>query len=81
MFWYNLTQLRVSSLLKTNSLGVSSQASVHKRVVKSTKVPKPPHRSVVNEVMDRITGIARKLSMPFVQLVGDQPVYFLIVEL
>ena len=45
------------------------QASIHKYVVKSKPyyyltLPKPPHKSVVNEVMDRVTGIARKMSMP-----------------
>eukprot|EP00794_Sanderia_malayensis_P017851 gene17851-19634_t len=44
-------------------------------------LPKPPGKSVVNEVMNRVVAVAKKKSMPFVQLVGDQPVYTLIVQL
>jgi hypothetical protein len=44
-------------------------------------LPKPPYKSVVHEVMCRVVDVAKKKSMPFVQLVGDQPVYTLIVQL
>ena len=40
----------------------------------------PPKKSVVHEVMLRMVTIAPKKSMPFIQLVGDQPVYGLIVH-
>ena len=44
-------------------------------------LPKPPHKSVVNEVMNRMVEVAEEKNMPFIQLVGDQPVYTLIVQL
>ena len=43
--------------------------------------PKPPHKSVVNEVMTRLLTIIEKKGLPFVLLTGDQPVYTLIVQL
>ena len=64
------------------------QAHVHDFVVKSTAYyfltfPKPPQKSVVHvhEVMCRMIAAAEHISMPFIRLVGDQPVYALIVEL
>ena len=62
------------------------QANIHEYVVKSTAYyfltfPKPPHKSVVHEVMCRMVAAAECKSMPFIQLVGDQPVYALIVQL
>ena len=41
----------------------------------------PPNKTVVNEMMKRTAEAAEYKSMPFVQLVGDQPVYALILEL
>lgn len=43
--------------------------------------PKPPHKSVVHEVMCRMVAAAEKKRMPFLVLVGDQPVYALMVQL
>jgi hypothetical protein len=62
------------------------QASVQKKVVKSKPYyfltfPQPPSKSVIHEVMHRMVAAAKKKLMPFIQLVGDQPVYALIVEL
>ena len=62
------------------------QANIHEFVEKSTAYyfltfPKPPHKSVVHEVMCRMVAAAEMKSMPFIQLVGDQPVYTLIVQL
>lgn len=62
------------------------QANIHEYVVKSTAYyfltfPKPPQKSVVHEVMCRMVTAAECKSMPFIQLVGDQPVYALIVQL
>lgn len=62
------------------------QANIHEFVVKSTAYyfltfPKPPQKSVVHEVMCRMVAAAEHKSMPFIQLVGDQPVYALIVQL
>jgi len=42
--------------------------------------PRPPHKSVVHEVMCRMVAAAEK-HMPFILLVGDQPVYFLMMQL
>ena len=44
-------------------------------------LPKPPRKSVVNEVMMRLIGVIAEKNISFVQLVGDQPVYTLIVQL
>ena len=41
----------------------------------------PPSKSVVHEVMCRMVATAEMKSMPFIQVVGDQPVYALIVQL
>ena len=62
------------------------QAHIHEFVVKSTAYffltfPKPPQKSVVHEVMCRMVAAAEHKLMPFIQLVGDQPVYSLIVQL
>ena len=62
------------------------QASFHEKVAKSEAyyyltLPKPPYKSAVNEVMSRIATIAENHKMPFIQLVGDLPVYALIVQL
>ena len=62
------------------------QSSIHLCPTKSKPfyyltLPKPPGKSVVNEVMNRVVAVAKKKSMPFIQLVGDQPVYTLIVQL
>jgi hypothetical protein len=43
--------------------------------------PKPPSKSVVNEVMSRCVTAALHKNMPFIQLVGDQPVYAIMFEL
>ena len=44
-------------------------------------LPKPPHKSVLHEVMERLRKVILEREMPFCQLVGDQPVYTLIVQL
>ncbi len=61
------------------------QANIHEFTVKSTAYyfltfPKPPQKSVVHEVMCRMVAAAEQKAMPFIQLVGDQPVYALIVQ-
>ena len=43
--------------------------------------PKSPQKSVVHEVKCRMVAAAEAKSMPFIQLVGDQPVYALMVHL
>ena len=43
-------------------------------------LPNPPKKSVVYDVMQRCKQAAEEKSMPFLQLVGDQPVYALILE-
>ena len=43
-------------------------------------LPKPPNKSVVNEVMKRCVNAAEDKKMPFIQLTGDQPVYALTKE-
>ena len=62
------------------------QAIVQCTVVKSKPYyfltfPQPPNKSVVHEVMCRMVAAAEMKSMPFIQVVGDQPVYALIVQL
>eukprot|EP00112_Aurelia_sp_Birch-Aquarium-sp1_P018096 Seg4270.2 transcript_id=Seg4270.2/GoldUCD/mRNA.D3Y31 product="hypothetical protein" protein_id=Seg4270.2/GoldUCD/D3Y31 len=44
-------------------------------------LPKAPHKSVVHEVMLRLIAVINDKDLPFMQLVGDQPVYTLIVQL
>ena len=44
-------------------------------------LPKPPKKSVVYDVMCSVATVAKTKSMPFVLLVGDEPVYALIVQL
>ena len=41
----------------------------------------PPNKTVVNEMVQRAAEAAEYKLMPFVQLVGDQHVYALILEL
>ena len=43
--------------------------------------PKLPHKSVDHEVMCRMVATAEKKVMPFLVLVGDQPVYAFMVQL
>ena len=62
------------------------QANIHKRTKRSSAhyfltFPKPPQRSVVHEVMCCMVAAAEAKSMPFIQLVGDQLVYALMVQL
>ena len=62
------------------------QSCIHKCVVQSKAYyfltfPKPPHKSVVHQVMCKMIKAAETNMMPFIQLVGDQPVYTLIVQL
>ena len=62
------------------------QATIQNVPVKSKPyyylaLPKPPKKSVVYDVMCRVPTVAKTKSMPFVLLVGDQPVYALIVQL
>jgi len=62
------------------------QASVQQTIVKSKPYyfltfPSPPYKSVVHEVMERMVAAATTKNMPFIQLVGDQPVYALIVQI
>jgi hypothetical protein len=44
-------------------------------------LPQPPNKSVIHEVMSRLVTVAQQKNMPFIQLVGDLPVYALIVQL
>ena len=44
-------------------------------------LPKAPNKSVVHEVMLRLIAVIKEKDIPFIQLVGDQPVYTLIVQL
>ena len=41
----------------------------------------PPNKTVVHEMMCRSVAAADKKDMAFIQLVGDQPVYALILEI
>ena len=43
--------------------------------------PKPTNKSVVHESMCRVAAAAENMVTPFIIMVGDQPVYTLIVEL
>ena len=42
--------------------------------------PRPPHKSVVHEIMTHLLQVIDEKSLPFVLLTGDQPVYTLIVQ-
>lgn len=44
-------------------------------------LPTPPNKSTVYDIMERCRKTAEYKSMPFIQLVGDQPVYALILEI
>ena len=46
-----------------------------------TTLPKPPTKSVLYTVMEKAETTAASQNMPFIQFVGDQPVYAYIVEL
>ena len=70
---------------KTGSF-LGFQATIHRKVVKSKPYyfltfPKPPNKSVVHEYMCRVAAATENKVMPFIIMVGDQPVYTLIVEL
>ena len=43
--------------------------------------PKPPHKTVLNAVLEKAAAAANLKNMPFIQVVGDQPVYALMVQL
>ena len=43
--------------------------------------PDPPKKSVLNDVMVKVNSAIAKKSMPFAVVVGDQPVYTLLVEI
>ena len=62
------------------------QSLLHRPVMKSKPYyfltfPKPPKKSVTHEVMMRLLDVVEEKNMPFIQLVGDQPVYTIIVQL
>jgi hypothetical protein len=40
-----------------------------------TTIPKPPSKNVVYTLMEKAADAAKAKSMPFIQFVGDQPVY------
>ena len=44
-------------------------------------LPNPPKKSTVYDIMERCRKTAEFKLMPFIQLVGDQPVYALILEI
>ena len=46
-----------------------------------TTLPKPPTKSVIYTVMEKTETTAVSKNVPFIQFVGDQPVYAYIVEL
>ena len=63
---------------KTGSF-VGFQATIHRKVVKSKPYyfltfPKPPNKSVVHESMCRVAAAAENKVIPFIIMVGDQPV-------
>ena len=43
--------------------------------------PDPPKKSVLNDVMLKVTNAVEKKLMPFAVVVGDQPVYTLLVKI
>ena len=43
-------------------------------------LPNPPKKGVVCDIMQRCKQAAKEKSMPFIQLIGDQPVHALIAE-
>ena len=43
-------------------------------------LPNPPKKGVAYDIMQRCKQAAQETLMPFIQLIGDQPVYALIVE-
>ena len=43
--------------------------------------PDPPKKTVLNDVMLKVTGAIERKHMPFAVVVGDQPVYTLLVEI
>ena len=63
------------------------QATVQPSEVKSkpydflTIFSNPPNKSVVHEVMGKMIEAATSKNMPFIQLVGDQVVYTMIVQI
>ena len=44
-------------------------------------LPQSPTKSVIFTLLEKAVGAAEKKNMPFIQVVGDQPVYAFIVEL
>ena len=76
----------VSPQTKTVGAFTGFQANVHSPVTKSKAYyylafPKPPQKAVVHEVMCCVVQAAHQNVMPFIQLIGDQPVYALIVDI
>ena len=62
------------------------QASLFDSVTKSKPyywltLPKPPHKSVVHEVMIRLLDAIDEKNISFLTLTGDQPVYTLVVQI
>ena len=71
---------------QTDGVFAGFQATIQNVPVKSKPyyyltLPKPPKKSVVYDVICRVATVAKTKSMSFVLLVGDQPMYALIVQL
>ena len=81
-----MTEKKYQQRIKLLGVFAGFQATIQNVPVKRKPyyyltLPKPPKKSVVYDVMCRVATVAKKKSMPFVLLVGDQPVYALIVQL
>ena len=80
-----MTEKKYKQRIKRVGVFAGFQATIQNVPVKSKhcylKLPKPSKKSVVYDVMCRVATVAKTKSMPFILLVGDQPVYALNVQL
>ena len=82
----NIDQENIDLKQQTVGSFLGFQAQINKECTPSKahyylSLPKPPHKSAINEVMMRLVEIIKNKNMPFLLLTGDQPVYTIIVQL
>ena len=83
MFFHSFCRNAVNTPFPSYSgfwASISEPQTKHKAYFDVT-LPTPPNKSTVYDIMERCRKAAEFKSMPFIQLVGDQPVYALILEI
>jgi len=58
-----------------------SNADEKSRAIYHMTYANPPSKTIVNDVMCKLAELIEEKSMPFAVIVGDHPVYVLMLEL